>query len=159
MDEKNSIYNLLIQMLKDRYGSQLKMAVLFGSQARQEATPDSDHDIFLLIDDLPTDPLARQRDVRSVLLPILYHLPGSISFVAKTSQEVNRNLTPLLLDIFVDGVPLYGKAKFHTYQQKVISALRQSGLQRQRVADTWMWFFPHNPGGNWILDWEGYHAN
>jgi predicted nucleotidyltransferase len=151
-------YRSLIQALLSKYGSRLKTAVLFGSQARGEARPDSDHDIFVVIEGLPSDPVARQREVRGILLSILDDLPGSISFTAKTSEEVDANLTPLLLDICVDGICLYGDSFFDKYQQKALTALRQAGWQRRRLADEWMWVFPHIPTiVEWDLNWEGYH--
>lgn len=149
-------YRSLIKALLGKYGNRFKTAVLFGSQARHEARPDSDHDIFVVIEGLPSDPVARQREVRSVLLPILDELPGSISFVSKTPEEVERSLTPLMLDICVDGVCLYGDPFFDKYRQKAITALKQAGWQRRRLAGAWMWVFPRMPAGHWDLTWEGY---
>ncbi|HYK91360.1 MAG TPA: nucleotidyltransferase domain-containing protein [Acidobacteriota bacterium] len=39
-------YDVLLQALFAAFGSQLKTVVLFGSRARGDALPDSDHDIF-----------------------------------------------------------------------------------------------------------------
>jgi len=157
MMNRSDKYRSLIQSLLSKYGSRLKTVVLFGSQARREARRDSDHDIFVVVEGLPFDPLARQRDVRGVLLLILEDLPGSISFVAKTPEEVETNLTPLMLDICVDGICLYGDSFFDEYRQKALDALQQAGLRRRRLAGTWMWVFPRMPTVNWDLSWEGYH--
>ena len=154
---KPDVYRSLIQSLLNKYGSRLRTAALFGSQARHEARPDSDHDIFVVVDGLPGEPLARQRDVRGILLGILDDLPGSISFVAKTPVEVEANLTPLMLDICVDGICLYGDPFFDKYRQKALAALRQAGLRRRRLAGAWMWVFPSMPAKPWDLSWEGYH--
>ncbi len=154
---KTDIYRPLIQSLSDKYGARLKTVVLFGSQARQEARGSSDHDVFVVIEDLPREPLARQRDVRGTLLDILEDLPGSISFVAKTPQEMRLNLTPLMLDICVDGVCLYGESFFEEYRQKALAALKQSGLERRRLGDSWMWIFPKFPARQWELSWDGYY--
>jgi predicted nucleotidyltransferase len=157
MMNKPSVYRSLIQSLLDRYGIRLKTAALFGSQARREARPDSDHDIFIVVEGLPFEPLARQREVRGVLLSILDDLPGSISFVAKTPAEVETNLTPLMLDICVDGICLYGDSFFDGYRQKALTALQQAGMRRRRLAGAWMWVFPGLPINHWDLNWEGYH--
>lgn len=154
---KSDVYRSLIQSLLVKYGSRLKTVVLFGSQARREARPDSDHDIFVVVEGLPFEPLARQRDVRGVLLSILDNLPGSISFVAKTSTEVETNLTPLMLDVCVDGICLYGDSFFDEHRQKAFAVLQQAGLRRRRLAGAWMWIFPRLPTVNWDLSWEGYH--
>jgi predicted nucleotidyltransferase len=152
----NEPYRPLLRSLLNQYGNRLKTVVLFGSQARREARPGSDHDIFVVIEGLPFEPLARQRDVRGVLLPILDELPGSISFVSKTPEEVENSLTPLMLDICVDGICLYGNSFFDEYRQKALAALKQAGWQRRRLAGTWMWVFSRIPAGNWDLSWGGY---
>ena len=154
---KSDKYRSLIQSLLGKYSVRLKTVALFGSQARREARPDSDHDIFVVVEGLPFEPLARQREVRGVLLAILDDLPGSISFVAKTPAEVEINLTPLMLDICVDGICLYGDSFFDTYRQKALAALQQAGMRRRRLAGAWMWVFQSMPTTNWNLSWEGYH--
>jgi len=80
-------YRLVVHALESTFAGRLKTLVLFGSQARGEARPGSDHDLYVVIEGLPREPLARQRTVREILLPILDRLPGGIRFVAKTPQE------------------------------------------------------------------------
>lgn len=155
---KEEGYQPVIQVLKQQFGSRLKSVVLFGSRARGEARPNSDHDLFVVIDRLPVEPVARQRLVRTVLLDILGELPGTVNFVAKTPEEVATNLTPLLLDICVDGICLFGEEYFEPYRQKALIALQQSSLQRQKLGATQMWLLPQGPSGTWELNWEGYHA-
>jgi len=156
MNEVNDIYRPLVQSLLGKYGDRLKTVVLFGSQARHEAKLNSDHDVFVVVESLPSDPVVRQREVRSVLLSILNDLPGAISFTAKTPEEVKARLTPLLLDICVDGVCLYGDLFFDQYRQKALAVLHEAGWQRRRLAGEWMWVFPHIPAlAGWDLNWEG----
>lgn len=152
-------YRSLVKSLMEKYGTRLKTVVLFGSQARHEAKPDSDYDVFVVVDGLPFDPLTRQKDIRSVLLPILTDIPGTISFVAKTPAEVEYKLTPLMLDICVDGVILYGDLFFDQYRQKALAALHQAPLKRRHLEGTWMWVFPHFQLDHWDLNWDGYHAD
>ena len=149
-------YRPIVQTLEDAFSGRLRTVVLFGSQVRGEARPDSDHDLFVVIEDLPRDPLARSRLVRITLLPILDRLPGPIGFVIKTPAEVKANLTPLLLDICAEGVCLYGATYFEPYRQKALAALRHSGLQRRRLGGVLMWVFPQMPAGDWELNWEAY---
>lgn len=152
-------YQPIIQALKQRFADQLKTVVLFGSQARGDAQSGSDYDLLVVIEALPTEPLARQRAVRNILLPILDDLPGAVNFVAKTPEEVAANLTPLMLDICVDGVCLYGENYFQYYQKKALAALQQANLHRYKLGHTQMWLLPQLPKGDWELTWEGYHAN
>lgn len=149
-------YSALVQTLLERFGGRLKMIVLFGSRSRGEAHTDSDHDIFVVIEGLPLDPLARQREVMAPLLPELLRLPERLSVIAKTPQELHGNLTPLVVDVCVDGISLYGQAYFDSLRNKVLQALRVAGLQRRRLAGTWMWMFPSLPAKEWSMTWEGY---
>ncbi len=145
-------YSILVHTLVEHFGKRLKMMVLFGSQSRGDARPDSDYDIFVVVESLPQDPLARHREVMVPLLPVLLRLPERLSVIAKTPQELLGNLTPLVVDVCMDGIDLYGHAYFKVLQTKVLQALRDAGLQRRRLAGTWMWMFPALPE----KDWEGY---
>jgi hypothetical protein len=49
-------YDVLLDALLTAYGPRLKTVVLFGSRARGDASPNSDHDIFAVIDGLPAGP-------------------------------------------------------------------------------------------------------
>lgn len=149
-------YHLVLQALQDRFAGRLKTVVLFGSQARGEARPDSDHDLYVVIEGLPREPLARRRAVQGVLLPVLARLPGSISLAAKTPEEMAANLTPMLLDVCVDGLCLYGPAYFEPYRQKALAALRQSNLLCRLMGGALMWVFDQLPPAAWELSWEGY---
>jgi len=148
-------YSVLVRTLVEHFGERLKMIVLFGSQSRGDARPDSDHDIFMVIEGLPPDPLARQRMVMTPLLPELLGLPERLSVIAKTPQELLGEPTSLVVDVCTDGIGLYGQAYFAALQTKVMQALRHAGLQRRRLAGTWMWMFPALPEKEWAVTWEG----
>lgn len=152
-------YRVLVDTLAAHFGERLKLIVLFGSQSRGEARPDSDHDIFVLIEGLLQDPLARQREVMVPLLPELLRMPERLSVIAKTPQELLGDLTPLVVDVCVDGIALYGRAYFESLRSKVTQALRDAGLQRRRLAGTWMWMFPSLPAKEWTVTWEGYREH
>ncbi len=149
-------YRSTVAALLERFGARLQTVVLFGSRARGDALTDSDHDIFVMIDGLPAESVARQRIVRGALLPILGELPGVISLIAKTPEEVASNLTPLLLDVCADGICLWGADVFEPYRTKALAALDHSPLRRQRLGETLMWVSPYMPPRNWQLNWDGY---
>jgi predicted nucleotidyltransferase len=150
------LYRPIVQALQDAFGERLITVVLFGSQARGGARSESDHDLFVVIDGLSREPLARVRAVRATLLPIVDDLPGPVGFVAKTPAEVSANLTPLLLDVCAEGICLYGADYFEPHRQKALAAVRGSGLRRRKVGGALMWLFPRLPVTNWELSWEGY---
>lgn len=149
-------YRSVVSALKEAFEARLKTIVLFGSHARGQAHPGSDHDIFIVIEDLPKDPVHRNRVTRMSLLPVLEQLPGAISFIAKTPLELDQNLTPLVLDVCVDGVCLYGETFFEPYRQRAVSALDQAKLRREQIGESWVWRFAQIPVREWELNWDGY---
>ena len=148
-------YGVLVSALAKRFGDRLRLVVLFGSRSRGEARPDSDHDLLVVIDGLPKDPLARQRETTAPLLPELLRLPERVSLLPKTPEELMDDLSPLLVDVCVDGVGLYGDIAFAALRRKVLGALQKADLTRRRIAGTWMWMSPTFRKGDWALTWEG----
>jgi len=154
MDEKRkNIYRPLIENLKNTFARRLKTVVLFGSQARSKTILPRDHDIFVVIENLSENPLQRLKEVRKTILDV----PLEVNFIAKTPEEVDKNLTPLMLEIIVDGICLYGEKYFEKYRQPGLQALKQSGLKRVRIGKGWYWKFDKVPERNWELNWDGYH--
>jgi predicted nucleotidyltransferase len=145
-------YGTLVESLKTLFGDRLKTVVLFGSRARGDASPRRDHDLFIVIEDLPSDPVLRARMVRSALL----ETPFRANLVAKTPQEMDANLSPLLLDVCVDGICLFGEKYFERYRQRALKALEESGLERKRVGRELVWRFRHMVEKEWELTWEGF---
>jgi len=149
-------YRPIVKALQAAFADRLRAVILFGSQARQEARHDSDHDLLVVIEGIQQDPLARNRLVRSTLLPILDRLPGAVGVVVKTPDEVEAYLTPLLLDVCTEGVCLSGEDYFEPLRRKALAALHSSGLRRRTVGGVRMWVFPKMPSGDWELSWEGF---
>lgn len=156
---EQAYYEALTQALMTCFGQRLQLIVLFGSRSRGEARPDSDHDIFVVIEGLPQDPLARQRAVQAPLLPVLLRLPERLSVIAKTPEELQADLSPLVVDICTDGISLYGQEYFLSLKNRVMRALEDAGLQRRRLDGTWMWMFPSLPKQDWAVTWEGYREH
>ncbi len=151
--EDDSIYKQIVTRLSRAFENSLKTVVLFGSRARGINKPTSDHDIFLIIDNLEPDPIKRQKQVRS----LIWDIPLRINTIAKTSEEVSKNLTPLLLEVFVDGICLFGSKYFESYRNKVMIALKEAGLKRKRLGHEWYWQFDRIPQKEWELGWDGFH--
>jgi hypothetical protein len=145
-------YTELASRLKEAYGSRLKSVVLFGSHARGEARLESDRDILLVIEGMERNPLKRMRSLRSLVMD----MPISFNFVAKSPAEVAENLTPLLLDICVDGKVIYDEGFFETYREKGLAAVRQAKMKRRRIGREWCWQFDRIPRKEWELTWDGY---
>ena len=150
---QNETYSDLVDKLLKHFGSRLQMIVLFGSRARGDSRPHSDHDIFLVIENLPRNVLMRLKEVRTAL----WDIPLRINTIAKTLEEVERNLTPLMLEVFVDGKCLYDNDLFQSYRKKAVEALNESGLKRKRIGGEWYWQFETIPHKEWELTWEGFN--
>ncbi len=149
---KNNIYQPLIDKLAQAYEDRLKAVVLFGSRARGQVSADKDHDIFLVIGNLPAPPLQRQKEVRYAI----WDVDLKINTISKTPEELAANLTPLLLEICVDGICLYGCNYFEPYRKMAQKAIEQAGLKRRRVGSEWYWMFDRVPDKEWELSWDGY---
>ena len=145
-------YQPLINKLIQAFGNRLKAVVLFGSRARGNVKAYKDHDIFLVIENLADPPLTRQKEVRSVI----WDIDLRINTIAKTPEEVEANLTPMLLEICVDGICLYGDDYFEPYQKMALKAIEQAGLKRKKVGSEWYWRFDKVPDKEWELTWEGF---
>ena len=146
------LYQDLLNRLKDKFGSRLKLVVLFGSRARGKVSDDKDHDIFLVIEGLPDNPVQRQKEIREVI----WNLPLRINTISKTPKEMEINLTPFLLEVFNDGICLHGHKYFNKYKVKILKILKESGLKRIRIGREWYWVFKKIPTKEWELSWEGF---
>ena len=89
--------------LGDLYGHRLKDVVLYGSSARDEAYPESDIDLLVVLDEVPSRQaeLARMSDV------LWKHSLANDTVVAEipVSEDEYRHLTdPLLARVRAEGI-------------------------------------------------------
>ncbi len=150
-------FSPLIRELRRRFGDGLRCVVLFGSRARGTAKMGSDYDLLVVAENLPMEPIKRQRALTAALLPVVDQVPGPVAFVGKTPDEFASNLTPLLLDVCVDGICLWGADFFEPFRRRARKALRESGLRREMLGGrTPMWVFTDRPLRDWELTWDGF---
>ena len=97
----------LTRELKKIYGVRLKKIVLFGSYARGEATPDSDIDILVVLENLKNT-----YEEASRLSPLLADLSLEYNIVPfclpMRFAEYEKADTPLLVNVHREGVVVYG---------------------------------------------------
>jgi len=144
----------VLETLRNGLGDDLVAVVLFGSRARGEAGPESDWDLLVIAENLPDLPWQRQKRILA-LLPAKGNPP--INLLAYTPAEWFALVTPLALDIALDGIVLYERS--NAMLSARLMALRQQlfhlGLKRKRLAEgEWLWLWQDQPRHQWRLEWR-----
>lgn len=137
----------MLDCLHDVYGAQLVAVALFGSVARRTARPDSDLDLFLVVDGLPRghrarfatfDPVERQ------LAPAIEALSTmgmrvELSPILRTPEDV-RTASPLMLDLTEDAVILLDRrGVLDTALADLRRRLERLGSRRIWLGTEWYW--------------------
>ncbi|MCL6543062.1 MAG: nucleotidyltransferase domain-containing protein [Roseiflexus sp.] len=148
----------VVESLRNGLGDNLLALVLFGSRARGDALPDSDWDLLLIAENLPDSPWHRQQQILALLPQSWRH---QVNVLAHTFSEWFARVTPLALDIALDGIVLYD----HTQDllPARLSALRKQvsdlGLERQAIGEhEWVWLWRDKPQRRWRLEWRHNYA-
>lgn len=142
----------VVQAFQDRLGDDLIAIVLFGSQARGEATSTSDWDILLIAHSLPVSTFQRHLYLKEIIPSDWRSL---IAIIAKTPEEFESHLSDLFLDIATDGVVLYDTNDYMTKRLRGLRQLiRNRGLSREKIQQNFVWRWQKFPGIDWSLDWS-----
>jgi predicted nucleotidyltransferase len=91
--------------LEQIYGSRLVRVVLFGSQARDEAEPDSDIDLMLVLRG-PVNPHEEIRRLSIFKAGLCLKYDAVVSCVYVSEAEYSQDGTPLMLNVRREGVPV-----------------------------------------------------
>jgi hypothetical protein len=143
----------VIEFLRTGLGDNLVAVVLFGSQARGEAGPESDWDLLVIAENLPDSPWQRQKRILALLPREWQH---QINLLAYTPAEWFARVTPLALDIALDGIVLYDgtRALFSARLSALRRQLSDLGLERQAIGKgEWVWLWRDEPQHHWKLEW------
>jgi len=97
----------VVAALQEALGDDLIALVLFGSQARGDARPESDWDLLLIAEGLADSPWQRQQQL-TACLPQAWRYRTNI--LARTPSEWSARVTSLALDVALDGIVLYSDA-------------------------------------------------
>jgi predicted nucleotidyltransferase len=91
--------------LEQIYGARLVRVVLFGSQARDEAEPDSDIDVMVVLRG-PVNPHEEIRRLSAFKGELCLEYDVVVSCVYVSETEYRQQETPLLLNVRREGVPV-----------------------------------------------------
>ena len=153
---KTPIFQKIVNCYKDYLSNHLVSIVLFGSHARGDAKETSDFDLFIIAEELPVKVFQRILFIRK---PLKGQFAERICIVAKTPEEVLKNLPPLFLDLGLDGIILFDKDNFFkNLQTKIRQIIQQAGLQRKKVNGEFYWEWQTPPLKGWEITWNGYRA-
>jgi len=152
IDYQHDLPALVVSALVGTLGDRLRSVVLFGSRARGDHYPESDWDLLVIADLLPTRPLERYREIKSALPPATR---GATAVLATTPQEFEGHLPEIYLDIALDGQILWDRAGYAAGRLAELRRIMdRSGLYRERTpaGDIWKWRVP--PRQPWSIEWE-----
>jgi len=143
----------VLETLRNGLGDDLVAVVLFGSRARGEAGPESDWDLLVIAENLPDSPWHRQKRILALLPREWQH---QVNLLAYTPAEWFARVTPLALDIALDGIVLYDgtRALFSARLSALRRQLSDLGLERQAIGEgEWVWLWRDEPRHYWRLEW------
>jgi predicted nucleotidyltransferase len=104
MDKKmRDLLTKLRQGLEDLYGERLVELVLFGSQARGDATPDSDVDVLVVLKG-NVSPAKEIKQTGVLMAALSLEADVVISCVFISEERYRREQSPLLLNVRREGM-------------------------------------------------------
>jgi uncharacterized protein len=137
--------------LRGALGERLIAVVLFGSQARGDATPESDWDLLVIARELPENHWERHLFFVNAL-PVSSR--SGISILARTPEEFEKRIPSLHLDIALDGKILYDPLHYAAAKlSQIRNLIQKAGLARERTEAGDLWLWEKQPTGPWALEW------
>lgn len=89
--------------LDSEFGDRLRGIIVYGSEARNDASPDSDIDVLVLLDDVPSFAQDLRRCVDS-LFPLSLEIDRRISAKPVPSSLYNKSDCPLFRHVQKEGI-------------------------------------------------------
>lgn len=91
--------------LNQLYGDRLVQILLYGSQARGEAGPDSDIDVLIVLQD-PVDPSQEIKRTSHLIADLCLEHNVLISRTFASSRQVEAERSPFFLNVRREGISL-----------------------------------------------------
>jgi predicted nucleotidyltransferase len=143
----DDVLNALRTACVAHYGDRLVSVIVFGSVGRGTMRPDSDIDLLVVADPLPSGRMRRVADfepVEQVVEAVIQDgrsrgLATRLSPLFKTPGEVERG-SPVFLDMTQDARILYDKNGFFGARMGALDArLKKLGAKRVFQGRAWWW--------------------
>jgi len=142
------IEKLLLSEITSHYGERLISVVVFGSVARETQTFDSDLDLLIVVEKLPSGRMKRIREFESIeekiepLLESLHRKEGIhtyISAIIKSPEEAEKG-SPIFLDMVEDARILFDRnGFFEEVLDRLKKRLKELGSKRIWKGNAWHW--------------------
>ncbi len=120
------ILNDITIKLKKKFKEDLISIILSGSYGRQKATEDSDIDLMVIANNLPSNPINRDDMVSDIRLDTLIRFRISVDFLLFTPRDVEDNLghySPVFSTLILGLDLIYDKDDF--FKKKYINLLKK----------------------------------
>lgn len=103
MLDVEKLLEILKQKLEERYQEQLEQIILFGSQARREATPESDVDIAVVLKGC-VNPVEEIKKNNGWLSDLCLETDALINCLYLSTEQYHTKKTPLIRNIKMEGI-------------------------------------------------------
>jgi len=111
--------------LREIYGSQLRCLILFGSQARGDATPESDVDLLVVLEG-PVTSIEEAKRTSRIATEAAAYRDTALSFIHMSKDEFADNRRPLLWSVREEGIDL-----LELFDENAAPEAQSSTLARQ----------------------------
>lgn len=147
--EIDSLLGDLVGRMRAAWGDRLRGVALFGSRARGDARPDSDVDLFVVVEGLPPD---RGPAIHEALGSLPFQ--PCVSLVLRTPDDFEHDVRPMHLDLGLDGRVLYEHDGYLSARLERLRVLIREAKLRRLPSLFWEWEQPPTRR-DWAITWEG----